>query len=518
MIRNKEDGSTSPYSGRWIARIGQRIISQGGSPDQVFTAAKAIRPKEQLIIAFIPTQKIMPFHPILAKIQKLLFGEGGIYLAGGAVRDALLQEEGNDLDFAVQKNTEKLARRVANAMGSDFYILDRERESFRLIVRSEADKLFYVDFTRMRGATIDADLSARDFTINAMAIDLHDPQKLIDPLGGAQDLKDKILRVCSPSAIQDDPVRIIRAARLAVGLQLKLDRDTLAHIRKNIASIADVSPERRRDEFFKGLAGMPSRFLSLLFHLIAIQPLSTVFDLQEEKKEHWLARVRILERLLAAISADTGDRQANIWTSTISAELGRFKDKIQSLHQEQLHQDRTRQSLWVLACLYWSGLSADQLNELGSDLVLSNHEQSFLEKVWAGLNWLEQNTLKKDELDDRSIYRFYKCSGNAGIDAAWLYLVNAFIGPDGRYASQIPLREMRIASVLMQAWWERRAQVVDPPDLLDGNDLQEMLVIPPGPVIGDLLSRIKEEQAAGTVNDKARAIDFVKGIMENGIQ
>jgi tRNA nucleotidyltransferase/poly(A) polymerase len=79
-----------------------------------------------------------------------------------------------------------------------------------------------MDFALLQGADIYNDLAARDYTINAMALDLRHPEQLIDPLGGAADLRSRQLRPCSETALEDDPVRVLRGIRLASSLKYRL--------------------------------------------------------------------------------------------------------------------------------------------------------------------------------------------------------------------------------------------------------------------------------------------------------
>ena len=75
----------------------------------------------------------MTFQPLFYRIQKILTAETGVYLVGGAVRNALLNQQANDLDFAVVSNVEKIARKVSHELHTDFYPLDAEREAYRLV-------------------------------------------------------------------------------------------------------------------------------------------------------------------------------------------------------------------------------------------------------------------------------------------------------------------------------------------------------------------------------------------------
>ena len=94
-------------------------------------------------------------------------------------------------------------------------------------MRSPSDRSWHVDVTRLRGDAIAADLAQRDFTVNAIAVPLADPAaEPIDPFGGADDLERGVLRAVSERSFADDPLRILRAARLAAQLGFGLDPAT----------------------------------------------------------------------------------------------------------------------------------------------------------------------------------------------------------------------------------------------------------------------------------------------------
>ena len=158
-----------------------------------------------------------------------------VYLVGGAVRDALLGRPIHDLDFVLERDAIKTARHIADALQADFYPLDSERDTGRVIVTNADGTHMLMDFASFRGAdpstgsgqSLETDLDGRDFTLNAIALKLSD-NSLYDPLGGAMDLKEKRLRACSPSAFTDDPVRILRGVRLAANFGFHILPETRA--------------------------------------------------------------------------------------------------------------------------------------------------------------------------------------------------------------------------------------------------------------------------------------------------
>ena len=174
-----------------------------------------------------------------------------VILVGGAVRDALLGKTANDYDIAVQGNPVPLARTVADALNGDFWLMDAERGTARVILR-DADKTV-IDFAACRGATWHEDLFARDFTLNAIGYDL-DTNELIDPANGQADLQTRSIRAVTDHAISDDPIRALRAVRLAQKLGFVIEPTTWAQAKAIGSAIHQPSAERARDELMAMLA------------------------------------------------------------------------------------------------------------------------------------------------------------------------------------------------------------------------------------------------------------------------
>jgi tRNA nucleotidyltransferase/poly(A) polymerase len=147
--------------------------------------------------------------------------EEPIYLVGGAVRDIFLEREILDFDFALSKNAIDLAFKTADCLGFPAYVLDRERDAGRVVI---PDRGITLDFAAFRHNTLEEDLSKRDFTINAMALPALQvaENNLIDPFGGAADLKSRLIRITNPDAISEDPVRVLRAIRFVNDIDFDL--------------------------------------------------------------------------------------------------------------------------------------------------------------------------------------------------------------------------------------------------------------------------------------------------------
>ncbi|MGB2826920.1 MAG: metal-dependent phosphohydrolase, partial [Dehalococcoidales bacterium] len=177
------------------------------------------------------------------------------YLVGGVVRDMMLGRRVEDIDIAVAHNALEVASRMADDLYGKYVPLDEDHGVGRIVLSVE-DRKWELDLSTIEGGT-EQDLARRDFTIDAMAIELEEllrnPQSpvLIDPSGGQEDLNRGVIRVVSESAFAEDPVRLLRAVRLAAELSFMIDEDTEALIKHHAHLIGSVAGERVREELLR---------------------------------------------------------------------------------------------------------------------------------------------------------------------------------------------------------------------------------------------------------------------------
>ncbi|HWC07421.1 MAG TPA: hypothetical protein VG458_00070, partial [Solirubrobacterales bacterium] len=148
--------------------------------------------------------------PVVAAVRAALGDAEGVWIAGGAVRAAVLGIEVADLDLAVAADPGPIAKAIGKGLGEHAFELSAEFGTWRVTAHSKG---WQVDVTALRGDSIEADLGERDFTIGAMAVPLADPALLIDPHAGLADLEERILRVVGERSFGEDPLRLLRAAR-----------------------------------------------------------------------------------------------------------------------------------------------------------------------------------------------------------------------------------------------------------------------------------------------------------------
>jgi len=535
--------SASPYAGRWVARLNGRIIAQGGTPEQALRAAQTSRHKEKPEIIFMPIP--FSYSDLIDKVRDALPHQE-IYLVGGAVRDMLLNRHSRDFDFAVPSNGIALARRVANALEADFMVLDAERDTGRVIVAEPDGRRTFLDFAKYRGNTLEEDLRARDFTINAIAFDLQ-AQTLIDPFSGASDLQIKSIRACSSTSLQDDPVRILRAIRQAAAFGFKIQLETRKAIKQAAHLLPNISPERLRDELFKILEGprpdASLRALEMLGVFPYVLPELPMLKGVEQSTphiydvwEHTLSVLGYLENILSALAPGyNADNTNDLFTGLLTLRIGRFREQFAAHFAESLNTDRSVRATLFFAALYHdvekpATRSVDETGRIrffdhdirgvktasarAGAFNLSNHEVDRIQKIIQNhmrfhffTSRLERD---KQEPSRKAIYRFFRDSGEAGPDLVILGLAD-LRGTCGLTLTQETwAAALDVARILLENYWEKREETIAPPRLLDGNDLMRELKLEPGRVIGQLLEAIREAQATGRIATRVQALDFAR--------
>lgn len=476
------------------------------------------------------------FPSLLERLRPLL-AHSEVYLVGGAVRDALLGRPIRDLDFVLAGDAIRLARTVADQLGLPFYILDAERGIGRVVVGDE--ERMTLDFARFRGPDLAADLAGRDFTVNALALPATatDLSELIDPLGGRQDLERRVLRATSDTAFQDDPVRVIRAVRLALQLSFTIEPHTQALLRTAAGLVGQPAPERSRDELAQILAGpgvaLALRQLDELGALAVLIPeieaLKGLAQPPPERQDVWGHTLVVLETLEAVLGA-LGLTDDGGWA--ILYPLRAYRRYLAEHLAVRLSAERPRRALLFLAALLHDvgkpqarrvdqGLGDDHA-QVGAALAevrlralrFSSDEVDWVRCIIAG-HTRPAELVGRLPLSRRDIYRYYRALGEAGVDVGLLALAQAVArwGAESQVERWQPY--VQVVATLLEHYFRRYTQTIAPAPLLTGNDLMRELGLQPGPVIGQVLEAIREAQAAGEVRSRSAALALARRILNS---
>ncbi|MGB2897452.1 MAG: hypothetical protein WBB65_14980 [Anaerolineales bacterium] len=465
-----------------------------------------------------------------------------VWLVGGAVRDHFLKRQSFDLDFVVAGDALSLARRIADALGGKYYDLDPERGAGRVLVPGSNGEEWVFDFARMRGSSLQEDLEYRDFTINALALDPHNFDILIDPVNGLNDLKDSLLRACRPDAIQSDPVRALRAVRIASELEFRIGPNTIQQIKEAGPLLAHVSVERLRDEIFRMLdSKTPARSLRLLDHLLIFDVLFNEFyhhtggesrlgDKRGIARQAFSAISRLSDIFQVLAPMHDPEAAADSTLGMIAIRMGRFRGPLANYLDQELSSGRTLRA-WV----FLGSLISPYANlELCGDQDGSSEEFGRGSKTFAASAWTDRyNMSRKEKLwlgrfllgnippvseetggeNDLQIYRYYQQTQEAGAGLIFCDLANFLARMDGPPSEEQWESRINIAHRLLEAYFDRSSEVICVESLLDGEEIISEFKLKPGPMIGQLLQRLVDLQVAGKLKTRDQAFDSVREIL-----
>jgi putative nucleotidyltransferase with HDIG domain len=461
-------------------------------------------------------------------------GQQGVpaYLVGGAVRDRLLGTSAYDLDAAVDGDGLAVARQLANHFGGVYFPLDEDRSTGRAILQTEDGQRLVVDVARFRGADLDADLADRDFTVNAMAVDVHAPAEVIDRHGGLDDLAAGVIRPVSDASIRNDPLRALRAVRLAAQLGFRLAPETESLIRRDGGGLTQVTEERTRDELAHLLALVHAaphlaRLDELGLLTLVLPELEPLRDLAQppphclDGMSHSLETVRRLETI---VEEQPGASDPRFYLLVPLA--GRLREHLAQV----LSDERSRLvTLKLAALLHDTGKPATHAVDDEGRIRTIDHDKIGAQITGDALRRLRFSRTEvrlavtivrhhmrplllanEVSVSSRAVYRFFRDTDDAGVDILLHALADhrATYAPgaeDDRWPHLVDL-----VARMLTTYWERQAEKVTPPRLVDGHDLLQQFELEPGPLVGELLEAVREAQVSGEVRTRGEALDLVR--------
>ena len=443
----------------------------------------------------------------LKKIQELMSDlSGRIYLVGGAIRDYLLNKEIRDIDLVVKGSSKKAAEELAYKVEGSFVVLDEQRAMYRVVNNG----LIY-DFSDLRGATIQDDLSCRDFTINALAVELDDlaalKDNLIDPYGGLRDLKDDLLRVVTKRSFIDDPLRVLRMLRFKDQLQFDIVENTKSLAQEAANRVVEVANERIKEELVKicSYSGAADNLnflakLGVVSDLIPqseeLQEIGECKYHQEDVWLHSLTAIREVEDLLAT----------DYWQDIIDeAQIPLLKLAVLLHDYGKLFTERE-----VEGEVHFYGhqkVGKKRLEPILEELSFSNQELGYILKL-VRYHMRPFHLYQAENLTFKGKYRFFKDAEGFLEDICLLSaadkLSTAKLNDHSRNIQEfLDFLEELIAA--KEEFVERGKE-----KLISGDDLIDEFGLEEGPKIGELLAEVERLQAAGKINSRPEALGYVK--------
>jgi poly(A) polymerase len=432
--------------------------------------------------------------------------DSSLYLVGGTIRDHLIGRPCTDYDFTSSQAPE-IARAWAKKVQRTLVALDETpgRETYRVVLNNGL--LF--DFTTLQGDSIEDDLSRRDFTINAMAVPLVDfideKPNFIDPLNGKNDLNNKIIRVVSDRAFEEDPLRLLRAFRFASTLRFEINLQTLDQIKAHKTKLNQVAQERITYEL-----------------LVLLGTARSNLDLLEQT-----GLLEVLFPYISELKTKPGIRSdTTLWDDArnIFAEMENLllqPNHFLKSHSQIIKDHITQTNHYAL--LKWSALihpcvtthsSATSVIDFLRKFRLSKTDILFIDQTLklSRIALSEASSNSGGFKKDSTVYQFIHRSGNELISSLLLsFAVRLGNQEDIKYF--IPVIN-RILDFYIETYIPAKSR----PALLDGEVLINKLKLQPSPLFKSVLDEVEEARVLGTIQTKEEAEQLARKLIASQVE
>ncbi len=413
-------------------------------------------------------------NPFLKSFVSLKNGEKA-YLVGGFIRDNLLGKNAKDFDIILDSSKFEIVEKFARYYQKSPIVLD---DNLRRVILPEG---YQMDFT-LQKSSLESNLLERDFTIDALALDLDYLETpnihLVDTKNGLRDLSNGQIILIGDKALDNDPLRALRAFRLKSQLGFEINKHLLGMIHKKCYLIDKIAKERIREEIF--LIMRSSHAENHLSHSAAKELLRRVFNLPL-----YPDNLCYLETILSS--------QTNFLPS--------HKPKLTE-HLRKKTGNINRLQLLKLVSLVTGSFSDNQIEEnVAKALPLSRKEKKIIQKVIRLIPLGEK--LKEISSNPSEISSFFLKSGE---ETPEIFLAIAAVKKkDTDY--------LNLCQEILSIFFEKYSLILEPPKLISGNELIEILDIKAGPRLKAVLSKIHQGQINGEVRKKEEALQLARQLL-----
>jgi len=468
---------------------------------------------------------LLTYYPQLSLVCDALKGkQRHVYLVGGALRDYYLNRRGTDFDFAVKQGAIDLSRRLARRIKGAFVLLDRDHGSARVVKRIDG-VICTFDMTDWRGTSIQKDLNLRDFTINALAMDIFDKDTDASDIGevkgSRRDLKAGVVRMVTARVFKDDPLRLLRGFTLQATLGFAMDSKTRMQIKKDAHLISTVAAERIREEVFKILAS-PRAAVTLSgmekIGLLAqvIPQITVMYGVHQGGYHHldvWQHSLEVIAKIEKLIDAMNNNERLKVY---LQEPIGGGHTRLALLKMAALLHDigkpETRRLEGKRMTFHTHEHAGERITRLvARQLKLSVKERYFLEDaVRMHLRPGYLSNFKRPS--EKAIFRYLRDTKDEAASLAVLALADqaATCGPLTTPAKH--KHHAKICYMMIERYFELKDQKPKQ-RLLTGDDLIKIFKLKPSAFFGKILLQVEEAAALGKIKTKAEAFLFAKSVI-----
>jgi len=448
-----------------------------------------------------------------------------LYLVGGAARDHFLTRQIKDIDLACE-DPARTAAILSKHHGAASVTLGTGKGTIchRVVSRQQPDD--FIDVVEIRSGSIEHDLALRDFTINAIAIEITKQGtlgKVIDPLAGMHDLKRHSIRVVGPDAFKSDPLRTLRAVRFAAELQFAIEAVTFRSIREHSSLLSEISSERilaeLLDIFQTYPAGPNARMMDDLGILEVIFPeiiaMKRCLQNQFHHLDVWNHSLAVLDTC-EAIAADTRHF------------FPEFSDHV----EDNLRGENRLPLMKMAALLHDAGKPATKTENVESgEIRFHDHDRKGGEIAAAIAGRLKMSIRDRDffqtlvaehmhilylsrpDVKEKTILKWFRKLGDNIIPLIIIEMADSMntLGP----ASSISEREAHLiwSKNMVREYYDKIRTKLRSKNIISGYDLLS-LGMKPGPELGKVLAEIREAQDTGLILDTGDGIAMAEKLIK----
>ncbi len=437
----------------------------------------------------------------------------GVYIVGGSVRDALMGQSPKDYDIAVTGDARIVAEEIAAQTGSRVIEIGKPGKKIYRVVSGRHT----YDISPAKSPLIAEDLKQRDFTINAMAFDVV-KKKLIDPLNGRRDIDARTVQTVSPDALKNDPIRLLRAFRIASVADFDISMETLTEIRKNAHFLPTVAGERIREEWIK-LTGTSGSFPHVR-QMADTGLLSALFPEMDNLKkcpqnahhafdvlEHSLETYRHLENVLRENTPPLSDRLRN-------AEMAQGPCGVALIKHAALLHDIGKPAVRTVdengkIHFYGHETTGSAMTRTISDrLCFSTVQKNYV-------HFLVQHHLRplflfialsQGRKKNTALTRFFVRTMPFTFDLMLLFTGDMM----GKNINQNPAELADFTRNTIESYFNAFYPKLKQLPLVNGQDLIDYLGLQPSPIMAEILQKIEIQRLSGKMVDKNEALAYAE--------
>ena len=442
------------------------------------------------------------------------------FVVGGFIRDCLLGQDSCDVDIVVPKGSAfAFSKDFAESIEGYWVELDNDNNIYRVVF---PDKVNYIDIADCVGESIEEDLKRRDFTINALAYDISNG-KVLDVVGGLDDLNNGIIREISVVNIADDAIRILRAFRFKSQFGFVFSKTLEDFLSDHAYLLNNIAKERINVELVKLFGGEHA-----VLSIVAMDNIGILEFLIPEVKDikkippNSHHHLNLFEHSLETV------KQVHLFYQNCNDDVkAHFNKKdfgvcerLAYLKLAAFLHDVGKPSTWLIEpetgrhrFIMHDSEGAKVIVPTLKDLKFSKKQIAYIQKLIKN-HIYPAGVVTSEDASEKARLRFYRKMEDETIDVIAIAYADRLSALGEDVTQEMVAKNIDGLNELLLGYVKQKNNIAPLPKLLDGQEIMELLDIPASPLLGQIIRQLKEAQISSDVNTKEEAVEFIKRFLK----